>query len=318
MSVEIIAEIGINHNGDFDTAVKLIDRAVTAGADTVKFQIFDPESESSYLYCADYIDRVRECVLSGTEMLALRQHASNRNVGFLCTPSDEPSLDWMLYQGFDRIKIGSDNLTNTPLLRRIRESKKFWILSTGMATLNEVDHAVNVLSAGRAFAYGALLHCTSAYPAPVEDVNLSAIMTLINEFNAPVGWSDHTTSTTLAAVAVGLGAMIIEKHITLSRHDRGPDHAASLEPDQFFTMVRNIREVETAFGSGFKRCMPSEAISMRDMRKSLTARNPIADGAVINRTDIAIQRPGHGMSPFMLDRVVGTVAKRSYRQGELL
>lgn len=352
----IIAEAGVNHNGSIEMACALIDVAAAARADAVKFQTFKAaEVISRYAPKADYqklttssgesqLEMVQKLELSEANHRRLINHAKTKKIEFLSTPFDLPSLR-LLTDRFElsTIKIPSGEITNAPFLLEVARTGRKIILSTGMSTLGEVEAALGVLAFGytsdqdtkpayktflTAFAsevgqaalrdHVSLLHCTTEYPAPFTEVNLKAMDTLANAFGLPVGLSDHTMGIHIPIAAVALGAKIIEKHFTLDRALPGPDHAASLEPVELEQMVRSIRELEVALGDGIKRSTESE-IKNRDIaRKSLVAAKPILAGQVLVAEDIAIKRPGAGLSPMCYWDYLGSLADRNYSVDEML
>lgn len=312
--VEVIAEIGLNHNGSLDRAKKLIDAAKTAGADTAKFQASHPEAEISRRYEQAQFDMISELILAMDELAVCKAHCEQVGMRFLCTPADVRSIDALVAMGVDRLKIGSDNLTNAEFLYHAEETLLPLIVSTGMANDAEIAAACELVG----YYQLTLLHCTSAYPCDVKDANLAAIPSMIAQWPALIGWSDHTTSLTLPAVAVGLGAVIIEKHITLSRSDDGPDHDASLTPEMFEEMVRRIRETEAAMGDGEKRMMDCEIQTAYRMRKSLIAAEPIRAGETFTRANLTAKRPGWGHSAMDYHARLGTVAMRDYDADEMV
>lgn len=354
--VIVIAEAGVNHNGRLDLALDLVDAAAAAGADMVKFQTFQAAKlVTATAPKADYQARqtgagesqramLERLQLSEADHRALMERCAARDIGFLSTPFDFDSLD-LLARTFALpvLKIGSGELTNGPFLLAIARTGRDLVLSTGMGTLAEVEAALGVLAFGycadmRAVpgpaAFAAmlhdpaawarlrdrvtLLHCTSDYPAAPASVNLRAMDTMAAAFGLRVGYSDHTEGGAVAVAAVARGAVMVEKHLTLDRTMDGPDHAASVEPDAFAAMVRDIRAVENALGTGIKQPGRSE-LSTRDVaRKSLVAARPLSAGTVIGPDDIAVMRPGTGRSPMDYWSVVGHTAVRAYAAGEPL
>lgn len=352
----IIAEAGVNHNGSIEMACALIDVAAEAGADAVKFQTFKAtEVISRHAPKADYqklttsasesqLEMVQRLELSEADHRTLINHANTKKMEFLSTPFDLPSLR-LLTDCFQlsTIKIPSGEITNAPFLLEVARTGRKIILSTGMSTLGEVETALGVLAFGYisdqdakpgskafliAFAsdvgqaalreHVSLLHCTTEYPAPYAEVNLRAMDTLANAFGLPVGLSDHTMGIHIPIAAVARGAKIIEKHFTLDRSLEGPDHVASLEPAELEQMVKAIREVEMALGDGVKRPTKSE-IKNRDIaRKSLVAAKPILAGQVLGKEDVAIKRPGTGLSPMSYWDYLGLQADRDFRKDELI
>jgi N-acetylneuraminate synthase len=328
--VRVIAEIGVNHNGSLELALQMIAAAVDAGADVVKLQTFSAEalttrSAQKASYQVDRTgdgsqqDMLRSLQLSLEDHVRLMDECEARGVDFLSSPFDVASVDALIRLGVAEIKIASGEITNLPLLRRVGAVGLPVLLSTGMSTMDEVEAALAALAASALDrSLITLLHCTSEYPAPPEDVNLRAMVSMRERFGLPVGYSDHTDGTTIAVAAVALGARVIEKHFTLDRTMEGPDHAASLEPDRFAAMVRGIRVVERALGDGNKGPTAGELKTMRVARKSIVAARDIAAGEIFNEDNLTTKRPGTGLSPMMWDGVIGTVATRNYGADELI
>jgi N-acetylneuraminate synthase len=348
--VYIIAEAGVNHNGDLQLAKRLIDVAAEAGADAVKFQTFKADKlVSRNAAKAEYQARLTDAQESQYAMIkkleldegaheALAQHCQTRGIEFLSTPFDLESLA-MLAGKFNlaRIKLPSGDITNAPLLLTAARTGKPVILSTGMSTLGEIETALGVLAFGYtekdappslpAFeqAYGSepgrqalrdkvtLLHCTTEYPAPFAEVNLRAMITLQQVFGLPIGYSDHTPGIAIPVAAVAMGALTIEKHFTLDRNLPGPDHKASLEPDELKQMVVSIREVELALGSPVKQPSASELKNRPIARKSLIAACDIRKGELFTRDNLAVKRPGDGISPMQYWEWLGKIADRDYQ-----
>ena len=324
----VIAEAGVNHNGDLDLAKQLIDAAVDAGADAVKFQTFraagvvaEDAPSAAYQRVGDDRDTqyelLRRLELDEDAHVALLEHARRRGIVFCSTPFDLPSVDLLDRLGVPFFKIASGDLTYTQLLRRVAAKQRPIVLSTGMADIDEVAAAVDTLSAAGA-ADVALLHCVSEYPAPIEDANLRAIPAMAQRFGLPVGLSDHTPGVTVAVAAVAVGAAIIEKHFTLDRALPGPDHRASLEPDDFAQLVRAVREVEGAMGTGKKQAAPSELANRDIVRRSVFAAVEVGEGEPITAEMLECKRPGDGIPASDIDRVVGRRPRRSIKVGEKL
>ena len=327
----IIAEAGVNHNGDLALARKLIDVAAEAGADLVKFQTFSADRQVTRTAAkADYQTRTTDGNESQHEMLRrlelsvemhkeLIAHCAKRNIGFFSTGFDIESVDLLVSLGQDRFKIPSGEITNLPYLRHIGRIGKPVILSTGMAEMGEIRAAIEALEeAGTPRAIVTVLHCTTEYPAPMAEINLRAMLSIQKEFGVEIGYSDHTRGIEVAIAAVALGASIIEKHFTLDRNMPGPDHKASLEPEELKAMVTAIRNIEIALGDGIKRLTPSEARNKSVARKSLVASQSIKAGEVFSAQNVAIKRPGTGISPMRWDEVLGQVARRDYHEDELI
>lgn len=331
MSVLIIAEAGVNHNGDLALAKQLVDAAAEAGADLVKFQTFNAERLATQAAPkADYQNRTTDQSESQFSMLrqleltvemhgALIAHCQNRKIRFLSTGFDIQSLDYLASLGLDRFKIPSGEITNLPYLRHVGAFGKSVILSTGMATLGEIEAALDVLeNAGAPRSRITVLHCNTEYPTPMQDVNLRAMCSIRDAFGVEVGYSDHTPGIEVPIAAVALGATVIEKHLTLDRNLPGPDHKASLEPDEFAAMVSAIRNIEQAMGDGIKRPSPSESKNKPIVRKSLVAARAIRAGEVFTRDNVTAKRPGTGVSPMRLDEVIGRAAVRDFLAEELI
>jgi N,N'-diacetyllegionaminate synthase len=327
----IIAEAGVNHNGDSGLAKQLVDAAAEAGADLVKFQTFNAERLATQAAPkADYQNRTTDQSESQFSMLrqleltaemheALIAHCQNRKIGFLSTGFDIQSLDYLASLGLDRFKIPSGEITNLPYLRHVGAFGKSVILSTGMATLGEIEAALDVLeNAGAPRSRITVLHCNTEYPTPMQDVNLRAMCSIRDAFGVEVGYSDHTPGIEVPIAAVALGATVIEKHLTLDRNLPGPDHKASLEPDEFAAMVSAIRNIEQAMGDGIKRPSPSESKNKPIVRKSLVAARAIRAGEVFTRDNVTAKRPGTGVSPMRLDEVIGRAAVRDFLAEELI
>lgn len=323
----IIAEAGVNHNGQADLALQLVDAATEAGADAVKFQTFRAET----LVTADapqaaYQSRNLGVVETQFEMLkrleispeihrALLAHC--QNILFMSSPFDERSADLLAELGVAVFKLGSGELTNLPLLRHVAGFGKPMIVSTGMATLGEVENALNAIyQAGHTEVI--LLHCVSNYPAAPADVNLRAMHTLQTAFQVPVGYSDHTMGNEIALAAVALGACVIEKHLTLDRSMVGPDHAASAEPPELKALVAGIRRIEAALGTGIKQPTPSELETAKVARKSLVAACEIPAATILTEDMISLKRPSTGLPPLMLPYVIGRTARQDIPTGTLL
>lgn len=306
----IVAEIGVNHNGDVETAYKLIDEAKKAGANAVKFQTFDPAALAGP--DPDQVHMLEQYALDVGCWSPLRSFTHQKGLQFLSTPFDKGSVD-LLAPLVHAFKVGSGDLTDLPLLRHIASKGKPMIISTGMASLGEIEEALDAVWEGIPIGpidgdpalYDikgwVLMHCTSVYPAIVDDLNLRAIQTLKQAFGCPVGYSDHSRSIeAVPAAAVTLGAVIYEKHLTLNRDQEGPDHMASLTPAEFELMVDAIRATETALGNGWKTRTEREEATARVARKSLVAKSLIMPGTVITEDMVEVQRPGTGVSPSWL------------------
>lgn len=309
----IIAEAGVNHNGDLNMAHQLIDAAANAGADAVKFQTFNPDLLASLqadkaAYQKEttgggetQLEMLRKLQLKKSDHVALKAHCERLGIIFMSTPFEEESADFLEELGVPAYKLPSGELTNIPFLNHVAEKGRPVIMSTGMATLGEVERAVDALRAVPL----ALLHCTSAYPADIAQSNLRAMATLAQAFGVPVGFSDHTAGNTAAIAATALGACIIEKHFTLDSNLPGPDHRASLEPEALTRMITAIRDTEAALGDGIKRPKPVEANTAAVARKSVVSLRDLPAGTVLAADMVAIMRPGTGIEPSALPLVVG-------------
>jgi N,N'-diacetyllegionaminate synthase len=331
MNVLIIAEAGVNHNGDLDLAKQLIDVAVDAGADLVKFQTFNANRQATRTAKkADYQTQTTDSTESHHAMLhrleltesmhhQLIAHCATQNIGFLSTGFDIESVDLLVSLGLECFKIPSGEITNLPYLRHIGQLCKTVILSTGMATLGEIEAAIEVLEqAGTPREKCTVLHCTTEYPTPINEVNLRAIQSIHAAFGVAVGYSDHTQGIEVAIAAVAMGATVIEKHFTLDRNLPGPDHQASLEPVELKAMVAAIRNIEVALGDGIKRLTPSEMKNIPIVRKSLVAATAIIAGECFTEVNLAIKRPGNGISPMRWDEVLGHTAIRDFEPDEMI
>lgn len=327
----VIAEAGVNHNGDLGLARKLIDMAAAAGANLVKFQTFNADRQvTRTAKKADYQTKTTNGSESQHEMLRrlelssemhreLIGHCAARDIGFFSTGFDIESVDLLVSLGQDRFKIPSGEITNLPYLRHVGHLGKAVILSTGMATLGEIEAAIDVLEqAGTPRANITVLHCTTEYPTPMAEVNLRAMQSIHAAFGVAVGYSDHTPGIEVAVAAVAMGASVIEKHFTLDRNLPGPDHKASLEPGELKAMVSAIRNIEIALGDGIKRLTPSEARNKPIVRKSLVASRTIKAGEVFSASNITAKRPGNGISPMRWDEVIGRTAPRDFAADELI
>ena len=329
--VLIIAEAGVNHNGDLKIAKELVKTAAVSGADLVKFQTFTASAVvTKGAQKADYQEKttipsesqhemIRKLELSREMHVELISYCKQCEIGFFSTGFDTQSVNMLVELGQQRFKIPSGEITNLPYLRHIGEMGKPVIMSTGMATLDEVRVAMDILlEAGVAKDDITILHCNTEYPTPMEDVNLRAMLAIQDEFGVKVGYSDHTKGIEIPVAAVALGATVIEKHFTLDRNYPGPDHAASLEPDELKAMISAIRNIERAMGDGIKKPSPSEAKNLPIARRSIVAATTIRKGEYFTEDNLAVKRPGTGISPMEWDRVVGGVADRKYLKDDLI
>ena len=328
----IIAEAGVNHNGSLELAKKMIDAAVEAGADAVKFQTFKAEKVvSRYAPKAEYqkktttadesqLEMVKKLELDAAAHQTLIDYCKKKNIRFLSTPFDLDSIDLLNELGLDIFKIPSGEITNLPYLRKIGALKKEIILSTGMADLGEIEEALDVLTGARTKLKDiTVLHCNTEYPTPMQDVNLKAMQTIKTAFpGIHVGYSDHTEGIEVPIAAVAMGATIIEKHFTLDKSLPGSDYKASLEPDELTAMVKAIRNIETALGNGIKKPSPSELKNKPIARKSIVASQAIAAGEKLTNDNLTAKRPGTGVSPMLWDKVIGQVAQKDYEKDELI
>lgn len=330
MKTIIIAEAGVNHNGCITTAIDMIHQAARAGADYVKFQTFKAENlVAAYAPKAEYqkentgdsdtsqLDMLRALELSYSDFEFLRDECQRCGIGFMSSPFDLESIDFLATLGMDYWKIPSGEITNYPYLASIARHGGRAILSTGMSTMVDVESAIRVLTDnGMSRSDIILLHCTTQYPTPPDAVNLRAMDTLATLGCATVGYSDHTLGITIPIAAVARGAAVIEKHFTLYRTMPGPDHRASLEPDELAEMVSRIREVELALGSPDKAVTAAEAPNVAIARKSIVAARDIAAGEVFTEENLTVKRPGTGLSPMLWPKIIRTPAKREFRKDE--
>lgn len=328
MGVYIIAEAGVNHNGSFELACKLVDAAKIAGVDCIKFQTFKSKNLVSHnAQKADYqknttgegsqVDMLKKLELSYDEFLALKDYCDKAGICFLSTPFDFESIHFLNSINMPFWKIPSGEMTNYPYLMKIARTGKPVVLSTGMCDMNEIEAAIRVLKDNGTKEIK-LLHCNTEYPTPYEDVNLKAMQTIKDVFGYEVGYSDHTKGIEVPVAAVALGATIIEKHFTLERNMKGPDHKASLEPDELAAMVSSIRHIERALGNGDKIPSLSEKKNITVVRKSIVAAKNIKVDEVLTEDNITTKRPGTGISPMRWIEVLGTKAVRDFEEDELI
>lgn len=322
----IIAEAGVNHNGSMEIAKKLVDIAVNAGCDAIKFQTFKSENlVSKNAQKANYqkettdsaesqLEMLKKLELSESNFSKLKKYCDKNNIIFLSTPFDLESADFLASLNMPIFKIPSGEITNLPYLRKIASFKSDIILSTGMATLDEIGQAIEVLKRCKI----SLLHCTTEYPCPYDEVNLKAIQTLKDKFDLEVGYSDHTLGIEVAIVAVAMGATIIEKHFTLDKNTNGPDHRASLEPQELKEMVKNIRNIEKAIGTGEKLPSKSELKNIKIARKSIVAKCDIKKGEVYTEDNLTTKRPATGISPMKWDEIIGSVANKDCKEDDVI
>lgn len=331
MSILIIAEAGVNHNGSIKMAKQLIDIAENSGADYVKFQAFKAEElVTTIAEKADYqkslndeneshFEMIKKLELDENSHIQLINYCKDKKVNFLSSPFDIQSIDMLLKLGIDVLKIPSGEITNLPYLRYIGNCEKKIILSTGMATLMEVKFALDTLiKSGSKKENITVLHCNTEYPTPMKDVNLNAMLTMKEELGVSVGYSDHTQGLEIPIAAAALGASIIEKHFTIDRNSLGPDHYASLEPIELKNMVTSIRNIEKSLGSGIKKPSQSETKNILIARKSIVAKTRIIKGEVFSENNLTVKRPATGINPIKWDSIIGKIANKHYDVDELI
>ena len=322
----IIAEAGVNHNGSLDLAKQLVDVAKNCGCDAVKFQTFIAKNVvSKFAKKAEYqitntkndesqLEMIKKLELSFADFIDLKKYCDHKEILFLSTPFDDESIDFLASLQMPIFKIPSGEITNLPYLRKINSLKTKVILSTGMANLEEITNAMQVLKDSDV----AILHANTQYPTPVEDVNLIALHTLREKFNVDIGYSDHTNGIEISIGAVAMGAKIIEKHFTLDKNMSGPDHIASLDPNELEAMVLAIRNIEKAFGDGIKKPSKSEIGNTAIARKSIVAKTKIMKGDIFSEKNITTKRPGSGISPMKWDEIISSTAIKNYEEDELI
>jgi N,N'-diacetyllegionaminate synthase len=331
MKTIIIAEAGVNHNGELDLAKELIKIASESGADYVKFQTFSVDKlvtknalKASYQLSTKnksetQYSMLKKLELSEQDHRELLEECRSKSIGFLSTGFDSSSINLLISLGIELIKIPSGEINNLPLLRFIGQLSKSVLLSTGMSTMDEIESALKILEqAGTGREKITVLHCTSAYPTPVEDVNLLALKSIQDKFKVSIGFSDHTLDTEIPLAAVALGASVIEKHFTLSRKLDGPDHSASLEPHELKSMISSIRKLEIALGDGIKKPMPSESENISVARRSIVASRSIINGENFTLENLITKRPGNGLSPMVWDELIGSKATKNYAIDDLI
>ena len=327
----IIAEAGVNHNGSLDMAKELIKIASEAKADYVKFQTFkainiitkNAEKANYQKNTTDQrenqFDMVKKLELNKEMHIELINYSKNKNIKFLSTPFDHDSIELLKDLGLEIFKIPSGEITNLPYLRHIGKLNKKIILSTGMSDMNEVKNALDILvNSGTKKSNITVLHANTEYPTPMEDVNLKAMVKIGKELDINFGYSDHTSGIEVDIAAVALGACVIEKHFTLDCNMEGPDHKASLEPDQLKEMVKAIRNIELALGNDIKKPSKSELSNIQIVRKSIVAKTKIKKGDILNENNLAVKRPGNGISPMKWDEIINTRATKDYKEDELI
>lgn len=327
--VTIIAEAGVNHNGSLKVAKKMVDIAIECKVDYIKFQTFKPEElVSKFAVKAEYqqknmgsnesqLQMLQKLILSPDAFVELEQYCNKRQIKFLSTPFDIPSIEFLSNFNMDFWKIPSGEITNYPYLVKIAQTKKPVIMSTGMSHMNEIREALKVLRENGCSDVK-LLHCNTEYPTPYEDVNLLAMEVMREEFKVVVGYSDHTLGIEIPIAAVALGATIIEKHFTLDKDSDGPDHKASLQPQELAEMVKAIRNTENSIGERKKEVSESERKNINIVRKSIVAKKKIAKGEILTEDNITTKRPADGINPMRWNQVMGTIANSDYSEDEII
>lgn len=327
--VIVIAEVGVNHNGSFELAKKMVDAAKEAGVDYVKFQTFNPKKlVSKYAEKAEYqkettgsdetqLQMLQKLTLTEDNFLSLRDYCREVGIGFISTPFDLDSIDFLETFDMDFWKVPSGEVTNLPYLEAIAKTKRKVVMSTGMCDMNEIQDAIEVLEKNGTTEI-TLLHCNTQYPTPYEHVNLSAMGTIKDTLHKEVGYSDHTQGIEVPIAAVAMGATVIEKHFTLDKNMEGPDHKASLDPTELKQMVSAIRNIEKAIGSGLKEPSSSELTNKAVARKSIVASREIKQGEVFSEENLTTKRPGTGISPMKWYEVIGKVAVRDFSEDEII
>lgn len=329
MSVFIIAEAGVNHNGNLDNAKRLIDEAKNAGADAVKFQTFISKNlvtknavKANYqidknIIEESQIDMLRKLELSFDDFKELNNYCTKCDIKFLSTAFDFESIDFLKDLELEIWKIPSGEITNLPYLIKVANLNRPIILSTGMSSLVEISDAIQIIRKYNT-NHLTVLHCTSEYPTAFTDVNLNAMLTIKNKFDVQVGYSDHTKGIEVPIAAVALGATVIEKHFTLDKNMEGPDHKASLNPQELKAMVDSIRKIELALGSGIKEPAESEKKNMNIARKSIVASKSIKKGEVFSEDNLTVKRPGYGISPMKWFEIIGIESPKNFEEDELI
>lgn len=327
MSVFIIAEAGVNHNGNLSLALQLVDKAKEAGADCVKFQTFKTENlTAKNAPKADYqirntendssqFDMLKQLELSENDFLTIKKHCDEIGIEFLSTAFDLESVELLQRLGIKRWKIPSGEVTNYPYLVAVAKTGLPIILSTGMCTYNDIDVCLKVLKENGANDI-TVLHCTTEYPAPLHSVNLKAMLDLANRYNCKVGYSDHTEGIEVSLLAVAMGAAVIEKHFTLDKTMQGPDHKASLEPSELKALADGVRKVELILGDGIKKPQPTEIENAKVARKSIVAKTAIKKGETLTEENVTTKRPGTGLSPMLWNTVLGTKAASDFEKDQ--
>ncbi len=325
----IIAEAGVNHNGNMELAKKMVNMAKEAGADYIKFQTFVPNHlVSKYAEKAEYqkvnagadqsqLEMLEKLALSFDEFRKLKKHCEDVGIGFISTPFDLESIDFLEDFNMDFWKIPSGEITNLPYLEKIGRTGRDVLISTGMSELGEIKEALNILTENGSGKI-TVLHCNTEYPTPFSDVNLKAMLQIRNETGLDIGYSDHTVGIEIPIAAVALGATVVEKHFTLDRSMEGPDHKASLGPEELKAMVRAIRNVEIGLGDGLKKRTDSEKKNLAIARKSIVAKHDIKRGDIFTEDNITVKRPGTGVSPMKWYELIGKISNQDYKEDEVL
>ncbi len=334
MSVFVIAEAGVNHNGDVETAKKMIDAAVEAGADAIKFQTFKTEKlvcksapQAEYQIknnseeggTATQFDLLKKLEINREAHRELFDYCRQSGIVFISTPFDLESIDLLKSLGLEMIKVPSGEITNYPYLKKVGRTFSRVVLSTGMADLGEIEDALDILIENGVDRKNiTVLHCNTEYPTPIQDVNLRAMVTIRDAFDVNIGYSDHTLGIEVSIAATALGAKVIEKHFTLDKNLEGPDHSASLEPDELMMLVRGIRNVEKSLGSPLKKPSFSESKNKPIVRKSIVAAKFIKQGEPFTEQNLCVKRPGTGISPMNWEQVTSQVARRDFLEDEII
>ncbi len=312
-STYIIAEAGINHNGKLNNALKIIDKAKESGANAVKFQTFLAEDLASEK--SKFFKLFKKLELSNNEFRKLNEYANKKKIEFFSTPFSFDAVDLLVDLNVPAIKIASGDLTNIPLIQYVSSKKKPMILSTGMAKISEIKDAVKSIKSQKNHKI-AILHSTSSYPSPLNEVNLNAIKNLQKSFRNVIGYSDNGNNLLVPVIAVSLGAKIIEKHFTLNKNLPGPDHVISANPKEFTDLVKNIRKIEEMLGDGIKKCQPSELQNLVQARRSITARVEILKGEKIKKEFLDFKRPATGIAPKFIKKIIGKTVKKNIHKDE--
>ena len=327
-NIKVIAEVGVNHDGNLNKALKLIDAAKDSGADFVKFQLFRAENlvtknakkakyQKKYDNSKSQFSMLKKLELNNNEVLKIIKYTKIKGINFLATPFDIKNVEFLKSINQKYVKISSGDINNYPLLEKIGSNKKEVFMSTGMSTIKDIIEAIKILvNNGTSRDKISIFHCTSAYPTPINEVNLNVIKLFLKKFGKNIGYSDHTASLNIPSYAVLLGAKIIEKHITLNNKDTGPDHAASLNPRNFKIMVENIREAKNSLGLAKKFLTKSEKVNQKIARRSIYASKSILKGEIFNNQNIITKRPANGVNPMLWNKIVGKKSKKNFKMDE--